>query len=109
MTADVRFFLGALEGLPRSDVERVVLPFPSPEVDPYRGMLPHLDIASSRARALAGLALGDARIVVASAVSLLPRVSPPERLLLAAVDLRLGGSCSPTDLADQLVDGGFFP
>ena len=107
MTADVRFFLGALEGLPRSDVERVVLPFPSPEVDPYRGMLPHLDIASSRARALAGLALGDARIVVASAVSLLPRVSPPERLLLAAVDLRLGGSCSPTDLADQLVDGGF--
>ena len=107
MTADVRFFLGALEGLPRSDVERVVLPFPSPEVDPYRGMLPHLDIASSRARALAGLALGDARIVVASAVSLLPRVSPPERLLLAAVDLRLGGSCSPTDLADLLVDGGF--
>ena len=107
MTADVRFFLGALEGLPRSDVERVVLPFPSPEVDPYRGMLPHLDIASSRARALAGLALGDARIVVASAVSLLPRVSPPERLLLAAVELRLGGSCSPTDLADLLVDGGF--
>ena len=107
MTADARFFLAGLEGLARSDVERAVLPFPSPEVDPYRGMTPHLDIASSRARALAALALGDARIVVASAASLLPRVSPPERLLLAAVDLRLGGSCSPTDLADLLVDAGF--
>ncbi len=106
-TADTRFFLGGLEGLARSDVERAVLPFPSPEVDPYRGMTPHLDIASSRARALAALALGDARIVVASAASLLPRVSPPDRLLQASVDLRLGGSCSPVDLADLLVDAGF--
>ena len=107
MTADVRFFLAGLEGLARSDVERGVLPFPSPEVDPYRGMTPHLDVASSRARALAALALRHARIVVASALSVLPRLSPPDRLLLAAVDLRLGGSCSPTDLADRLVDAGF--
>ena len=107
MTADARFFLGGLEGLARSDVQRGVLPFPSPEVDPYRGMTPHLDVASSRARALAALALGHARIVVASAVSLLPRLSPPDRLLLAAVDLRLGGTCSPTALADRLVDAGF--
>ena len=84
-----------------------MLPFPSPEVDPYRGMTPHLDVASSRARALAALALGQARIVVASGASLLPRLSPPDRLLLAAVDLRLGGTCSPTELADRLVDAGF--
>ena len=107
MTADARFFLAGLEGLARSDVERGVLPFSSPEVDPYRGMTPHLDVASSRARALAALALGQARIVVASALSLLPRLSPPDRLLLAAVDLRRGGSSSPTDLADRLVDAGF--
>ena len=107
MTADARFFLAGLEGLAWSDVERGVLPFPSPEVDPYRGMTPHLDVASSRARALAALALGQARIVVASGVSLLPRLSQPDRLLLAAVDLRLGGTCSPTDLADRLVDAGF--
>jgi transcription-repair coupling factor (superfamily II helicase) len=107
MTADARFFLAGLEGLARGDVERGVLSFSSPEVDPYRGMTPHLDVASSRARALVALALGHARIVVASAVSLLPRLSPPERLLLAAVDLRLGGTCSPTDLADRLVDAGF--
>ena len=40
-------------------------------------------------------------------MSLLPRLSPPDRLLLAAVDLRLGGTCSPTELADRLVDAGF--
>ena len=107
MVADARFFLAGLEGLTRSDAEGRVLPFSSPEVDPYRGMTPHLDVASSRARALAALALRQARIVVASAVSLLPRLSPPDRLLLAAVDLRLGGACSPTDLADRLVDAGF--
>jgi len=107
MTADARFFLAGLEGLAWSDAERGVLPFPSPEVDPYRGMTPHLDVASSRARALAALALGQARIVVASGGSLLPRLSPPDRLLLAAVDLRLGGTCSPTELADRLVDAGF--
>ena len=107
MTADARFFLAGLEGLAWSDAERGVLPFPSPEVDPYRGMTPHLDVASSRARALAALALGQARIVVVSGVSLLPRLSPPDRLLLAAVDLRLGGTCSPTELADRLVDAGF--
>ena len=107
MAADARFFLTGLEGLARGDAERGVLPFSSPEVDPYRGMAPHLDVASSRARALAALALGQARMVVASAGSLLPRLSPPDRLLRAAVDLRLGGSCSPTDLADRLVDAGF--
>ena len=107
MTADARFFLAGLEGLARGDVERGVLPFLSPEVDPYRGMTPHLDVASSRSRALAALALGQARIVVASAVSLLPRLSPPDRLLRASVDLRLGGTCSPTELADRLADAGF--
>src|SRR5438067_2088867 len=32
--ADVRFFLGALEGLPPEAAERAVLPFPSHEIDP---------------------------------------------------------------------------
>ena len=33
-TADVRFFLGALEGLSDAHAERAVLPFPSHQVDP---------------------------------------------------------------------------
>ena len=39
------FFFAALEGLSDAEVERVVLPFPSHEVDPYRGLAPHFEIA----------------------------------------------------------------
>ena len=67
MTMDARFFLAALEGLSDAEVERAVLPFPSQEVDPYRGLKPHFDITSARARALHAIAAGHARIVIASA------------------------------------------
>jgi len=37
-----RFFLGALDGLSPAAIERAVLPFPSHEIDPYRGLAPHV-------------------------------------------------------------------
>src|SRR6476659_5074563 len=37
LTADARFFFGSLEGADASAFERAVLPFPSHQVDPYRG------------------------------------------------------------------------
>ncbi len=107
MTGDARFFLAALEGLTREDAARAVLPLPSPEVDPYRGIAPHLDVASSRARALVALARRDVRIVVASAPALLPRLSPPGRLLEVAVELRVGGTYDPIELVDRLSEAGF--
>src|SRR5262249_61702319 len=45
---DVRFFLSALEGLTSTAVERAILPFPSHEVDPDRGLSPHFGVASAR-------------------------------------------------------------
>src|SRR5437870_4463904 len=48
--ADVAFFLAALEGLPVTAAERAVLAFPSHEVDPYRGLAPHVGVTSARAR-----------------------------------------------------------
>ena len=107
VTNDARLFYAALHGGIADEVTRVVLPFPSPEVDPYRGIAPHLDVASARARALTGLAQGTARLVVASAAALLPRVSLPGRLLNAALELRSGGELSPFDLRDVLADAGF--
>src|SRR5204863_9144789 len=50
---------------------------------------------------------GTARVVIASAASLLPRVSAPDRLLRASIDLKPGQDISPTDLAELLVDAGF--
>ena len=39
--ADVAFFLAALEGLSETATVNAVLPLPSHEIDPYRGMTPH--------------------------------------------------------------------
>ena len=38
VVGDTRFFLAALEGLSDAAAQQAVLPFPSHEVDPYRGM-----------------------------------------------------------------------
>lgn len=105
--SDARFFLGSLEGLSGAALERGVLPLPSPEVDPYRGLAPHFDVASARARALHALATGQARIVVASAAALLPRLPEPETLVAASLELRPGDDIDLMDLADILVKAGF--
>ena len=105
--SDVGFFLAAVEGLSAAAAERAVLPFPSHEVDPYRGMAPHVGVTSARARALHALALGTARIVIASAAALLPRITAPERLLDASLCLKPGQEIAPTDLAGLLLDAGF--
>ena len=104
---DVAFFLSAFEGLAAAAVERAVLPFPSHEVDPYRGLAPHVGVTSARARALHGIARGVARVVIASAQALLPRVTAPDRLLAVSLDLKPGQDIAPTDLAELLVDAGF--
>jgi transcription-repair coupling factor (superfamily II helicase) len=105
--SDVRFFLASLEALPDAVAERVVLPLPSYQVDPYRGLAPHFQVASARARALQAAALGTARVVVASATALLPRLPLPESVLTTTVDLRPGVEIEPHALAEILVQGGF--
>ena len=107
MTGDVRFFLTALEGLGETEAERAVLPFPSHEVDPYRGLAPHMDIASARARALHALSAGTGRVVVASAAGLLPRVSAPQHLQSTSLTLLPGQEISPIDLGDLLASAGY--
>ena len=104
---DVCFFMSTLEGLSDAAADRTVLSFPSHEIDPYRGMTPHVGVTSARARALHALANGTARVVIASGPALLPRVSPPSRLLNASIDLKPGHDISPTDLGELLVDAGF--
>ena len=107
--SDIRFFLSALEGLADAAAEQQVLPFPHTQVDPYRGFVPHLKVASARAAALHALAAGDARVVVASATALLPRVPDPAALLLASFELKPGIEVDPVQLANTLVTGGYEP
>jgi len=104
---DVGLFLAALEGLSGAAADRAVLPFPSHEIDPYRGLAPHVGVTSARARGLHALATARARVVVASAAALLPLVSSPDRLLGASIELRAGQDIAPADLAALLLEAGF--
>ena len=102
-----RFFSRRSKGLTPAATERAVLPFPSHEVDPYRGLAPHIGVTSVRARALYAIAQGAARVVIASAAALLPRVTTPDRMLAASLALKPGQEISPLDLAERSVDAGF--
>ena len=104
---DTRFFLQTLEGLTDADVERVVLPLPSLQVDPYRGLAPHFRATSARAQALFALAAGQARVVVASATALMPRLTPPSAVQALSVMIRPGQDIPPELLVSVLADGGF--
>ena len=109
MTTDARLFLTSLQGLSEHDVLAQVLPFPSQEVDPYRGLTPHLEVASARARALYGLATRSARLVIASARALVPRLSDPARFEEVGLTLAPGFEVSPVDLGARLAIAGFAP
>ena len=104
---DVTFFLAALHGMSGAGADRAVLPFPSHEVDPYRGLQPHVGVTAARARALHAVGSRDVSVIVASAPALLPRMTTPRRLMAAALDLKPGQDIAPTDLAELLVDAGF--
>ncbi len=105
--SDVRFFLSAIEGHSAAMVDRLVLPFPSLQVDPYRALAPHMRVASARARALLAMVSGEARVVVASASALMPRLPAPETLRARALGVRPGTEIDPHMLADLLVEGGY--
>ena len=109
MVADTSFFLGGLTAASAHELRHRVLPFPSHEVDPYRGLAPHFDVAAARGRALYGLASGTVLVVVAAAAALLPRVSAPDRLLAAGSRMIAGALLDPPDLGDVLADAGFVP
>jgi transcription-repair coupling factor (superfamily II helicase) len=104
---DTRFFMTALEGASVAALEDAVKPFPSLQIDPYRNIAPHFGVASARAAALHAIASGTAKVVVASASALLSRLSAPDNLEAAAIELRNGMDLDPVALGDLLVDAGF--
>lgn len=108
MAADAKFFLASLHGISEAEAGRSVLPLPSTEINPYRSITPHLDVAAARARVLTELAQGTAKLVIASVAALLSRVSGPDRILRASREFTVGDISSPTTLENLLADAGFI-
>jgi transcription-repair coupling factor (superfamily II helicase) len=104
---DVRFLLQGLEGLAEATVERAVLPFPSLQVDPYRGLAPHFRATSARAQALHAVTAGHARVVVTSATAVLPRLVAPSTVKTLTTTVRPGEDVEPDRLVMMLAQGGF--
>lgn len=108
-TADVRFFYGALTGISAETLEKLIVPFPSLETDPYRAIEPHFKVTSDRARTLTLMNSGSANLVIAPVRAVSSRLSAPGRLKLAVTELYAGADFALTDLMDILADGGFSP
>ncbi len=105
--ADVRFFLGAIEGIGDVALSGLVLPFPALQADPYRALTPHMRVSSARARALLSMATGSARVVVASAPALLQRLAAPSLLVARSLGVRSGAEIDPFALSSLLAEAGY--
>jgi transcription-repair coupling factor (superfamily II helicase) len=107
VVGDVRFFLASLEAASDAAMAGVVLPLPALQVDPYRALAPHMRVTSARARALLALASGEARVIVASAPALLPRLPDPSALVARSLGVKTGADVDPQSLAAMLTEGGY--
>jgi transcription-repair coupling factor (superfamily II helicase) len=97
---EVRFCLDLFSTVP-------VITLPSLEVDPYRGLSPHPEIASARAQALWQLLQYGPRIVVASARAAAVRLPGPQHFLSRCLLLKQGENCSLDQLRQHLLESGY--
>ena len=103
-----RFFLSALEALPEAVAERLVLPLPSHQVDPYRGLSPHfrVDVGTRARLPCLGPRLGASHCRLGSRPSAAARVTrnrcSPHRSTCGPAS-----EIDPHALAEILVDGGY--
>jgi transcription-repair coupling factor (superfamily II helicase) len=108
LSQELGFFFGLLSSAP----PRVIF-LPSLEVDPYRGLSPHPDIAAARAQALWEL-LDDStgnspqlKVVVTSVRAAATRLHNPQRFLSYCLDLDKTQPYSPELLREFLQEAGY--
>ena len=102
LAQEIRFFLELF-----SSKSPQVIHLPSLEVDPYRGLSPHPEIASARAEALWQMLQEGPHVVVASIRAVAVRLHSPQRLLSACIELKQGDEFSPEQMRLQLHQMGY--
>jgi transcription-repair coupling factor (superfamily II helicase) len=97
---EIRFYLGLFSPVP-------VISLPGLEVDPYRGLSPHPEIASARAEAIWQLLQDGPRVLVASARAAAVRLPNPQQFLAHCLQLKQGESFSLDGLRQHLLGSGY--
>jgi transcription-repair coupling factor (superfamily II helicase) len=102
LSEELPFYLNLLSPSP---LEIVYLP--GIEVDPYRGLSPHPEISTARARALWKLLQNGPRILVASVRAAALRLHAPERFLNYCLMVKQGEELSPDLIREYLHESGY--
>jgi transcription-repair coupling factor (superfamily II helicase) len=99
---EIGFFLELLQPSPP-----LVRHLPSLEVDPYRGLSPHPEIAAERARTLWHLIHDERVVVVCSARAAAVRLHSPARFLSHCLELKRNDEQSVESLREHLHRAGY--
>ncbi len=102
LAQELRFLLELLSPEPLP-----VIHLPGLEVDPYRGLSPHPEIAAARAQALWQLLQDGTRIIVTSVQAAAVRLHSPQRFLSSCMEFKKGEDLSPEHLRDHLRKTGY--
>jgi transcription-repair coupling factor (superfamily II helicase) len=84
-----------------------VVHLPEREVDPYRGLSMHPDVAAARAQALWRLGQDGTRVLVASIRAAAVRLPSPAQFRAWCLELRQGDEIGPDAVRDRLVETGY--
>ena len=102
LSEEIRFYCDLLSSAPLE-----ITYLPGFEIDPYRGLSPHPEIASARARSLRQLLNDDPGVLVASVRTASTRLHAPERFLNYCLTLRRDEDMSPDIICDHLRESGY--
>jgi transcription-repair coupling factor (superfamily II helicase) len=102
LSQELRFYVDLLSPNPMEIVH-----LPSLEVDPYRGLSPHPEIAAARSRALWQLLQDGPKVLIASASAAATRLHSPQRFLNYCLMLKEGEELSPDMIRDHLFESGY--
>ncbi len=102
LAQELQFYLDLLSPSP---IE--VMHFPGFEVDPYRGLSPHPEVAAARARTLWQTLQDGPRVLVASIRAASIRLHNPERFLNYCLELKQDEEISPEMIREHLFESGY--
>ncbi len=102
LAQELAFFVALLSPSPPR-----VVHLPSLEVDPYRGLSPHPEIAAARAGAIWQLLQDGPTLLVASARAAAMRLHQPQRFLSYCLELARDQSYEPELLREYLHESGY--